>query len=264
MIRWPLQTTTATTKTRHHRRRIESSHAPGQNEARLGSGLPPRVRLREVAQSRVDILPVASERAPIWSLDGSPWSRRVWTRCCDDKTLLAAIREQREQSSISPSSNPRSSIDFLRMRNGRRERAQSDTPRRPHSVCVCARMCAHVHACACVCVRKRQNQNRTNGCQSKVTTLVNHYLCSSIKAHMMAGRWRWPVTLQRKTTGESVGARWAPPTPTRRRETVGRRVFKSQEARSARQAISSAVHRWTVGLHKINFHEEKRGREWTL
>lgn len=51
------------------------------------------------------------------------------------------------------------------------------------TLCVCAR----VHACACVCVQKRQNQNRTNGCQPKVTTLVNHYLCSSIKAHMMAG-----------------------------------------------------------------------------
>lgn len=61
----------------------------------------------------------------------------VWTRCCDDKTLLAAIREQRVQSSISPSSNPRSSIDFSQMRNGRLEKAQSDMPMGPVHLCVC-------------------------------------------------------------------------------------------------------------------------------
>lgn len=68
----------------------------------------------------------------------APPGPMVWTRCCDDKTLLAAIREQREQSSISLSSNPRSSIDFPRMRNGRQERAQSDIPMGP--VCVCVRV----------------------------------------------------------------------------------------------------------------------------
>ena len=72
----------------------------------------------------------------------APAGPMVWTRCCDDKTLLAAIRERREQSSISPSSNPRSSIDFPRMRNGRQEKAQSDIPMGPVSVCV--------GACGCV------------------------------------------------------------------------------------------------------------------
>lgn len=75
----------------------------------------------------------------------------VWTRCCDDKTLLAAIREQREQSSISLSSNLRSSIDFPRMRNGRQEKAQSDMPMGPVSLCVCL----------------WENQQGTNWCQTR-------------------------------------------------------------------------------------------------
>lgn len=66
----------------------------------------------------------------------APLGPMVWTRCCDDKTFLAAIREQREQSSISSSSNPRSSIDFKRMRNGRQEKAQSDIPMGPLRMCV--------------------------------------------------------------------------------------------------------------------------------
>lgn len=56
----------------------------------------------------------------------APPAPMAWTRCCDDKMLLAAIREQREQCSISLSSNLRSSIDFPRMRDGRQEKAQSD------------------------------------------------------------------------------------------------------------------------------------------
>lgn len=67
----------------------------------------------------------------------APPGLMVWTRCCDDKTFLAAIREQSEQSSISLSSNPRSSIDFTRMRNGRQEKAQSDMPMGPLCMCVC-------------------------------------------------------------------------------------------------------------------------------
>lgn len=223
-FRSPRQPTTVPTKTRHVCHHFERSHAPEhkiKKEPALAGGVPLRVWLRKVAQSHVDILPVASKRAPIWSQDGgSPRSCGVWTRCCDDKTLLAAIREQREQSSISPSSNPRSSIDFPWMRNGRREKAQSDAPRRPHSVCACVRM----HACVCVYVCKRQDQNRTNGCQTKVTTLVNHYLCSSVRAHMTVAWLRWPLTLQRKTTRESVKTCWASNPGTSQRDGV----FKSQ------------------------------------
>lgn len=97
----------------------------------------------------------------------------VWTRCCDDKMLLAAIREQREQSSISSSSNPRSSIDFPQMRNGRQEKAQSDIPMGPVSLFVFSSLCACVHECVCL---NRGQIGAKSRCWDEVNTLAIHGL----------------------------------------------------------------------------------------
>lgn len=87
--------------------------------------------------------------------------------------LLAAIREQREQSSISSSSNPRSSIDFPRMRNGRQEKAQSDIPMGPVSLFVFSSLCACVHECVCL---NRGQIGAKSRCWDEVNTLAIHGL----------------------------------------------------------------------------------------
>ena len=121
----------------------------------------------------------------------APPGPMVWTRCCDDKTLLAAIRERREQSSISPSSNPRSSIDFPRMRNGRQEKAQSDIPMGPVAACV--------RACVCVCVCERNNRGHV-GAETRYWDKVNTFAIHSLYAYMMVSNsvvyWgvRWKMT----------------------------------------------------------------------
>lgn len=76
----------------------------------------------------------------------------------NDKMLLEAIREQGAHCSISLSSNPRSSIDFRGMRNGRRGEAQSDITMGLVSL----------YLCVCVCVKLCENQQGTNWCQDKV------------------------------------------------------------------------------------------------